>query len=916
MDRRTVLDVSRNALCVLLIVSLAFSGLFMTACKRADPPSTEPVETREPDKPASPPSSSTQTPTDTTKPAETPSSGSTTQPTGQTTGQVTDPGSSSTPVNPPGETDPDPPATSDPPGGGGTAPPVVQPPVVVTPPVITTPPALFPAVTEKPPLIQPNLAFSATGRSLVQLDIRPTLTLYASSGPGKPTSLPGSTSSIPIIGSGLIDTGAVFVETKPYYTSGHRAAFVRRGGDEKLWFATLLERSGVSRVVWQVADMPFEATEDDWRSPKGLLLSGEISGSTREFALDFATIHSRRKNPFALALSQDLVSQLAQLKVGGKYVNPKQTSYFVRAVPLDSSGKIMGSADRGIEIIYGDRITYQPRQSLPFELLFDLLPARRQGEPVFSGEILNDFHAADEKMFESAYTSPYYFRPQGFPKTTDTILIQVSRNKLPTSTDNWRDPAALVYELELKKGMPLFDELANSRHGIPVDFNSFGRSLLGSQIAMLSKNVEFHIRAVALYPGQDAGTVRAAYSRSVKVIYGRPDTQITYYPPPQAITPLLPTARIKEYQPVKWEDANWMYYYEVVRHPTYGDYVPKWFQESMGVKATDLVPGMTVGTVIRLQSPGEKDQSWLEQAWEAVTSYFNDLVGYLGKVVNWVSATYAKTKADLVKFVAQNMPLLPQNMKDKLEKELAKYLDYGLMYMGIPPSLPNFDMLTSMGVDYLAATALDYAGVPATDFSKEMLKDLSGGIYKAASDNAKSGTAPNPLDWNFVRQWPETMYRPAYILLELHNPHNTVTPSATLDGRIFRNITQAELNDANILSLVSAFGNSKYFELYLPVRDVRVPRMLPGQTLTIPIYFTEYTGTAYPFHPARVTQNQFLSMYNHFGYFEFSFTMRFDLPTAQEYAKQINLPQDRGYEYSTTELSIYYKGDPTKVHKK
>jgi hypothetical protein len=791
---------------------------------------------------------------------------------------------------------------------------VVRPSAVVIPPGITTPPDLFSTVTEKPPLIQPNLAFSTPGSSLVQLDIRPTLSLYASSGPGKPASLPGSTFSIPIIGSGLVDTGAIFVDTKPVYTTGHRAAFVQRGGDEKLWFATLTEGMGVARVVWQVADMPFDPTAEDWRNPRGLLQSGEISAITREFVLDFASIHAKRKNPYALILNQSLLSQLAQMKVGGKYLNPQQTSYFVRAVALDAVGNKLGAAGRGLEIIYGDRLTYQTRQSLPFALLFDLLPARYQGQPLYSGDVFNDFHAADEKLFQSSSTSPWYFRPEGFPQTIDTILLQVSRNKLPVSTDNWRDPAGLVYELELKKGTPLFDNLVDSRNGIPVDFNSFARSMLGTQLVMLSKNIEFHIRAVALYPGQDAGTVRAAYSKSVKIIYGRADTQITYYPPPEQLNPLLPTVRFKEYQPVKWEAPDWMYYYEVVRHPSYKDYFPG--GEIAGFNPTDLVPGMTVGTVIKLQAPGEKDKGWLAEAWDAVTSYFSDLISFLAEVTNWVSETYAKLKSDLVKFVAQNIPLLPQSLKNKLQEKLAMYLDYGLMYMGIPPSLPNFDKLSSMGVDYLAATALDYAGVPVTDYNMDALKDLSGGLYTTMSENASSGSAPNPLHWNFVRQWPEVLYRPAYILFEVHNPHKIVIPPAVLEGRVFRNITQAELADGNKMSMSAAFGNSKYFELFLPVSDVRVPRLLPGQTLAIPIYLTEYTGSAYPFHPARVTQNQFLNMYNNFDYFEFSFTLRFELPSAQEYSKQLNLPQDKGYEYSAKDLSVYYKGDPAKPYKK
>jgi hypothetical protein len=116
--------------------------------------------------------------------------------------------------------------------------------------------------------------------------------------------------------------------------------------------------------------------------------------------------------------------------------------------------------------------------------------------------------------------------------------------------------------------------------------------------------------------------------------------------------------------------------------------------------------------------------------------------------------------------------------------------------------------------------------------------------------------------------------------------------------------------DGNKMTLSASFGGTKYFELFLPVKNVVIPRLVPGQTMLVPIYLTEYTGHAYPFHSKTVSQNEFLSMYNNLDYFEFDFKINYELPNAQEYSKQLKLSQDFAYEYKTDQSNIYFKIQP------
>ncbi|MBV1708504.1 MAG: hypothetical protein KMY54_01480, partial [Erysipelothrix sp.] len=278
---------------------------------------------------------------------------------------------------------------------------------------------------------------------------------------------------------------------------------------------------------------------------------------------------------------------------------------------------------------------------------------------------------------------------------------------------------------------------------------------------------------------------------------------------------------------------------------------------------------------------------------------------------NWISTAYADAKVGLAKFVAQNLPLLPDKWRDDLQEELERLIDYGLTTMGIPPTLPNFDDLTNMGADYLAATALTQLDLPVTDYNMDTIKDLSKGIKDELSKSASSGSSPNPLNWNFVRQYSKAIYRPAYMFIEIYNDTNEVTAPGILEGRIHRTLAQSEMSDGDKMTLSATFGGTKYFELFLPVKNVVIPRLVPGQKMLVPIYLSEYTGHAFTFHSKTVSQNEFLSMYNNFEYFEFDFKINYELPNAQEYSKQLKLSQDFAYEYVSTQSRIYFKIHPS-----
>jgi hypothetical protein len=752
----------------------------------------------------------------------------------------------------------------------------------------------FPKDPEEPIIDVKKLNFDSLSNRFILREFSSGVTLYASTAPGKPAKLPSKTLTSVLINPSISNPTTPFVDPVPVYSNGHRTAFVQKGGDEKRWFAIVENNSNIKKLVWQVSEHPYINADSNWMKPAGLLGSGELAAQTKEFTIDFRNMYGLRVN----RITSKVFGGLS--KIQGNYLNPKQVVFYVRVIGLDENDKPIGYPGYGLEILYGDRLT-QSAGSIPFIMLFDLLSAERIGDPKLSGENQNQLENNSQIYFEPKQKAPWHFRPQGYPKTTDTFLIQITRVKPDTSLDGWRYPTGLIYQKEIKKGSEEFTNIPNSGYTIPIDF----------RLATNAVTEILYIRFVALSPGNVPGTVKTNFSKAVKVFYGDTKSEFTYFVPPEVkkIDANIPQVKLVEYEPIQWEYSDWMYWYEVVRQPTFKEYFS--FIPTHQVPMGDaLVPGYEVGTVIRFTRPSEKDESWLKEAWDAVSDYFSDIVSFVAKVTNWVSKAYADAKVGLAKFVAQNLPLIPDKWRDDLQKELEKLIDYGLVALGIPPTLPNFDDLTKMGTDYLAATALTQLGLPDTDFNMDTIKDLGKGISKELNQSASSGSSPNPLDWKFVRPYSKALYRPAYMHIEITNNTKEVTAPGVLEGRIHRTLAQSEMTDGNKMTLSTSFGGTKYFELFLPVKNVVIPRLVPGQTMLVPIYLTEYTGYAYPFHSKTVSQNEFLSMYNNLDYFEFDFKINYELPSAQEYSKQLKLSQNFAYEYKTDQSSIYFKIQP------
>jgi len=123
---------------------------------------------------------------------------------------------------------------------------------------------------------------------------------------------------------------------KPVYINSDFGAFIDKTENPVRWFAYKLKNTGrltPAKIVWQVSESQFIGTKDKFNNEAGIVLSGEVLPTAKEFSIDFSKIKPsvQAKNP----IKQD------------------QKTYYVRAFPLDSSGKPIGDPGTGIAVLYG-----------------------------------------------------------------------------------------------------------------------------------------------------------------------------------------------------------------------------------------------------------------------------------------------------------------------------------------------------------------------------------------------------------------------------------------------------------------------------------------------------------------------------------------------------------------------------------
>jgi hypothetical protein len=150
-------------------------------------------------------------------------------------------------------------------------------------------------------------------------------------------------------------------------------------------------------------------------------------------------------------------------------------------------------------------------------------------------------------------------------------------------------------------------------------------------------------------------------------------------------------------------------------------------------------------------------------------------------VVDWAASTYNSAKATAVGAVVDALKNTT-GCGGACQWAVGAAVDAGMMAMGMPPSLPNFDQLVkqleNQGIDALADAAVAAAASQGVTIPKEVAKAAIVKLKNAAAAATLSGPGGASVRY---RPDPALAYRPAAMLFEAKSFEvNRTTPALTL----------------------------------------------------------------------------------------------------------------------------------------
>lgn len=172
--------------------------------------------------------------------------------------------------------------------------------------------------------------------------------------------------------------------------------------------------------------------------------------------------------------------------------------------------------------------------------------------------------------------------------------------------------------------------------------------------------------------------------------------------------------KIISFTEINVPDYNYAYCVKVVKNPFYKTTWPKWGA---------IAPGDIV----------------CPDKYEEDDSILGDIVSFIEDAIDYISDVYDELSDFVTELVAKLNPLCIQaqfiaGAVGDGEKEVTQVCNMAAAiavtaakaYVGIPPSLPNYDQLTNMGKDYLvemAADEMEANGIPCPQECKDLIKE-------------------------------------------------------------------------------------------------------------------------------------------------------------------------------------------------
>ncbi|WP_312831695.1 S-layer homology domain-containing protein [Sedimentibacter saalensis] len=714
----------------------------------------------------------------------------------------------------------------------------------------------------------------------------------------------------------------------PVYTKSDFGAFVDKNGDNVRWFSFKLNNApGAAKVVWQVSAVQFSGYKSDFKTQPGIVMTGEAAVSSKEFSVDFAKVY------------------LESLKLVRNPIPQTQKTFYVRAVAVDTSGNPIGDPGKGIAVLFGEKVIskIQNTQSA-FELwtpksCLGSSQAETVDEPVH-----DPWSNGNNVSVDPTSTTTRLFQLNNLDEDASRVIVQVYDEDFDDE-QTYVDKNNLVYEKEYKK-TELYS--GNYTPSVLVPFKEFGKD--PAQMAA-EQYIEYNVRIVAIADDEQPGREKTIYSDIVKVQYGfgKPVTIIAPPVPPSkydktvVIDYSIPSVRITGYKSIDWADPEYLSHYYVFREPEPHEIFNKWKYGgetlSPNIKALMYPNGsypeyeaaihrvIPEGRNVYIPKPQEKDKPWYEELYDGVVGFFVDLVSTLAKIYADIQQKYESIKKKLIETVVSVFPI--KAFREYLAVALEGLINYGLMSVGIPPTLPNFEKLAEDNIAYLTQVALTEAGIPPNEITDEITKKTASGIVDEFK-NANNKKDENPVNAPFLKLNPDYLYNPAYVEIEVRNDTDYPSVPGTLDlnvqfrldrngiyatsydptGLFLTNDTNKYNYDPNLGTITSTeyrnhfiYGLNGYtvdyltggiidgvaiYEVFMPVVDLKIPVVQPHSSINLKVY-VEPGGFAltsrYP-EAESPRYEDFYNMYKNNGGGEYTwFQIETDYPSGAGYLR-------------------------------
>lgn len=237
---------------------------------------------------------------------------------------------------------------------------------------------------------------------------------------------------------------------------------------------------------------------------------------------------------------------------------------------------------------------------------------------------------------------------------------------------------------------------------------------------------------------------------------------------------------------------------------------------------------------------GQGEPSWYESFWSAITSG-----------MSWVSQAYADLKSGIIDAIGS----VACGGDATCKMALSAGLDIGMVALGIPPTLPNFDQLVDGGFDYLAGELSAAAGCPDAVCRDTIKNELKKALEEKKNKNPSCtdveeahnmGIEPLCLpDGVKSHLDPLALYRDAMIILTVKRTKAPVGDEQKFaTSKAYRLQFTATAKNATPVGKVinNIEPHNKSVKITKPLegelfqsKNIPIPYIAPGESIDIPL---------------------------------------------------------------------------------